>query len=79
MVERNKRISGAFVVMLTLVVLGSVGVGGVSSGVAGEDKNLEFKTERGSATIVPLEHATFVLQWNGNLVFFDHVGGAGKF
>lgn len=74
MAEKTKRIFGYFLSTFVVVVLTSTG-----SVRAGEGKDLEFKTARGLATITPLEHATFVMKWNGRVFFFDPVGGAAKF
>src|SRR5689334_18932636 len=36
-------------------------------------------TSDGEATIHAINHATFVLGWNGKTIYFDPVGGAARF
>ena len=38
-----------------------------------------ISTERGDIVITPIEHATFVIQWDGKSLFIDPVGGAKVF
>jgi len=39
----------------------------------------KIATSKGDAEIVPIEHATFVLKWDGKTVFVDPVGGGDRF
>ena len=38
-----------------------------------------LKTEKGDLTIAPIEHATFVMKWNGKTIFVDPTKGADAF
>ncbi|HZE97385.1 MAG TPA: MBL fold metallo-hydrolase [Planctomycetota bacterium] len=38
-----------------------------------------IKTDKGDLTIVPLQHATFVMKWAGKVIFVDPTGGAEPF
>jgi L-ascorbate metabolism protein UlaG (beta-lactamase superfamily) len=38
-----------------------------------------LKTDNGDLTISPIEHATFVLRWNGKTIFVDPTGGGERF
>ena len=44
--------------------------------VRGADK---IPTSKGDLTVHPLNHATFVLKWNGKVIYNDPVGGAARF
>jgi len=37
------------------------------------------KTDRGDLEILPIEHATFVMKWNGKIIYVDPVGGKDRF
>ena len=36
-------------------------------------------TSRGDLVIHPIDHATFVMEWNGKAIYVDPVGGEGRF
>ena len=38
-----------------------------------------LKTDKGDLTIVPIEHATFVMKWNGKTIFVDPTKGGDAF
>jgi L-ascorbate metabolism protein UlaG (beta-lactamase superfamily) len=46
---------------------------------AGGAGDSSIATDDGPVTIHPLEHATFVMQWSGNIVAVDPIGGAPRF
>ncbi len=39
----------------------------------------QFPTDKGALVVHPINHATFVMQWNGKTVYVDPVGGAKAF
>ncbi len=47
--------------------------------LGGPDDNRRLKTDRGPLKVTPFEHATFVIEWNGNVIYNDPVGGAERF
>jgi L-ascorbate metabolism protein UlaG (beta-lactamase superfamily) len=57
------------VACLSLVVVGR----------AGTDSDTTIATENGPLVIHPVEHATFVMQWNGKTIAVDPIGGAASF
>jgi L-ascorbate metabolism protein UlaG (beta-lactamase superfamily) len=38
-----------------------------------------IKTDKGDLTVIPIQHATFVLKWGGKTVFVDPTGGGDGF
>lgn len=46
---------------------------------AAERKVEKIEAENGPIEIEPVNHATFILRWNGKTIFVDPVGGAQKF
>jgi L-ascorbate metabolism protein UlaG (beta-lactamase superfamily) len=38
-----------------------------------------LKTDKGDLTIIPIQHATFVMKWNGKTIFVDPTGGGDAF
>lgn len=38
-----------------------------------------LKTEKGDLTVLPLQHATFVMKWGGKTIFVDPTGGGDAF
>src|SRR5215467_2441404 len=38
-----------------------------------------LKTDKGDLTIIPIEHATFVMKWNGKTIFVDPTKGGDAF
>jgi L-ascorbate metabolism protein UlaG (beta-lactamase superfamily) len=59
------------VVLLCSVALSSAGVRELSGD--------QIATNNGTLVIHPVNHATFVMQWNGKTVYVDPVGGAKTF
>jgi L-ascorbate metabolism protein UlaG (beta-lactamase superfamily) len=47
--------------------------------VAGSSSGNTISTANGPLTIHPVEHATFVMQWNGKTIVVDPIGGAAPF
>jgi L-ascorbate metabolism protein UlaG (beta-lactamase superfamily) len=47
--------------------------------VAGSSSDNLISTGDGPLTIHPVEHATFVMQWNGKTIVVDPIGGAAPF
>jgi len=47
--------------------------------VAGSSSDDTIATGQGPLTIYPVEHATFVMQWNGMTIAVDPIGGAAPF
>jgi L-ascorbate metabolism protein UlaG (beta-lactamase superfamily) len=39
----------------------------------------DIPTARGNATVIPIEHATVVLRWDGKTIYVDPVDGAARF
>jgi L-ascorbate metabolism protein UlaG (beta-lactamase superfamily) len=46
---------------------------------AGSDSNNTIETGEGPVVIHPVEHATFVMKWNGKTIAVDPVGGGNPF
>ncbi|MBV8880400.1 MAG: MBL fold metallo-hydrolase [Planctomycetaceae bacterium] len=38
-----------------------------------------LKTDKGDLTVIPVQHATFVMKWGGKTIFVDPTGGADAF
>jgi len=64
-------------VSVLVVTVLAVGVGSVSSAELPKQDTLD--TANGPLVIHPIEHATFVMEWNGQTVYVDPVGGAERF
>jgi len=47
--------------------------------IAGSPSENTIATGKGPVTIHPLEHATFVMEWNGKTIVVDPVGGSAPF
>ena len=47
--------------------------------IAGSSADGTIATGQGPLTIHPVEHATFVMQWNGTTIAVDPIGGAAPF
>ena len=45
--------------------------------IAGSSADGTIATGQGPLTIHPVEHATFVMQWNGTTIAVDPIGGGG--
>ncbi len=65
-----------FVSILVVAAL-VIGVGSASSAERATQDTLD--TANGPLVIHPIEHATFVMEWNGRTVYVDPVGGAERF
>lgn len=39
----------------------------------------EFETAKGPLAIIPIHHASLVFEWNGEAIYCDPVGGAGRY
>lgn len=51
----------------------------VQSTPAAEPASDKIPAQNGDITIEPINHATFIMSWNGKTIFVDPVGGAQKF
>jgi L-ascorbate metabolism protein UlaG (beta-lactamase superfamily) len=51
----------------------------ILSAQAAERQVEKIPAEKGGIEIEPINHATFILRWDGKTIFVDPVGGAGKF
>jgi L-ascorbate metabolism protein UlaG (beta-lactamase superfamily) len=67
--ESIRSIVTASVIWALTIAPGSAG----EEPMPGEDR---IPTERGDLVIRPVEHATFVMQWNSHSIYVDPVGGA---
>lgn len=65
-----------FVSILIVAAL-VIGVGSASSAERAKHDTLD--TANGPLVIHPIEHATFVMEWDGRTVYVDPVGGAERF
>ena len=59
---------------ITAVVLASSA--GVAAAQSGGDA---IATSRGDVVILPIDHATFLMGWDGQAIYVDPVGGGGRF
>ena len=62
------------IVLLTCVAM-SATCGAQETGLSGD----QVPTDNGDLVIHPVNHATFVMQWNGKTVYVDPVGGVKPF
>jgi L-ascorbate metabolism protein UlaG (beta-lactamase superfamily) len=62
-----------------VVILAAVCVFFAAVSVAGPRSDNSIATNKGPLVIHPVEHATFVMQWDGKTIAVDPVGGAAKF
>ena len=53
--------------------------GGLAGGAAAQITGDVIATSRGDLVIHPIDHATFVMGWNGKAIYVDPVGGADRF
>jgi hypothetical protein len=54
----------------------------ISATCVAEEKSLsgdQITTNNGPLVIHPVNHATFVMQWNGKTIYVDPVGGGKRF
>ncbi len=73
MVLRTLRHVTATAMILATAILASTGLS------AQELSGDRIPTERGDLVVHPLNHATFVLGWDGKTIYVDPVGGAERF
>jgi hypothetical protein len=52
------------------------GLAGVATAQIADDA---VATSRGELVIHPIDHATFVMGWNGKAIYVDPVGGGDRF
>jgi len=62
-----------------LVLLGSVVAVVAAAGAADTLDGDRLSTDHGDMIIHPVNHATFVMGWNGKTIYVDPVGGAKRF
>lgn len=65
--------------MKQFVILAVVCVFFAAVGIAGSLSDGTIATGQGPLTIHPVEHATFVMQWNGTTIAIDPIGDAARF
>jgi L-ascorbate metabolism protein UlaG (beta-lactamase superfamily) len=66
----------SIVALALLCAPAAVFAGAEENRMATEDR---IPTERGELVIRPVEHATFVMEWDGKTIYVDPVGGAEAF
>ncbi len=54
-------------------------VAATTAGLAADPQPNSVKTSAGPLVIHPIQHATFVMQWNGKTIYVDPVGGGKLF
>ncbi len=70
------KLSGGFAIA-AVFALGLLSAGAVQAkGMVGGDT---ISTNKGDLHIQPINHATFAMGWNGETIYVDPVGGAGRF
>ncbi|HIF12140.1 MAG TPA: MBL fold metallo-hydrolase [Dehalococcoidia bacterium] len=60
------------VIVVAMFVVSAVTTAAQSGGDA-------IPTSRGDVVILPLDHATFIMGWDGKTIYVDPVGGTGRF
>ncbi len=68
--------------LLSVVGFIVVCIAAVLSSARAAEKQLtgdRIPTEQGELVLHPVQHATFVMQWNGKVIYVDPVGGAAAF
>jgi L-ascorbate metabolism protein UlaG (beta-lactamase superfamily) len=70
---KNRRIMRSALVITATMLAGFAGVAAAQSG------NDAIATSRGDLVILPMDHATFIMGWDGKAIYVDPVGGAGRF
>lgn len=65
--------------MKQFIVFAVVGMFFATAVIAGSSSANTIATGKGPLTIHPVEHATFVMQWNGATIAVDPIGGAAPF
>ena len=61
------------------IVFALVMLGGLAGVAAAQITGDAIATSRGDLVIHPLDHATFVMGWNGKAIYVDPVGGGDRF
>ena len=61
------------------IVLAAAMLGGFAGVAAAQITGDVVATSRGDLVIHPIDHATFVMGWNGKAIYVDPVGGADRF
>ena len=61
------------------IVFAVVMLGGLAGVAAAQITGDAITTSRGDLVIHPLDHATFVMGWNGKAIYVDPVGGGDRF
>ena len=61
------------------VLVAALAVGGAAFSQAAELSGDRIPTDKGNLVVHPLNHATFVMGWDGKTVYVDPVGGASRF
>lgn len=68
------------IALKTLLSLGLAATTGVAgAGTSNLLSGDRISTDKGDLVIHPINHATFVMGWNGKTIYVDPVGGAGRF
>ncbi len=65
--------------MKQIILFAVTGVLLAAGAIAGSSADNTIPTGDGPLTIHPVEHATFVMQWNGKIIVVDPIGGAAPF
>jgi L-ascorbate metabolism protein UlaG (beta-lactamase superfamily) len=65
--------------MKHIVVLALMGASLAGAALAGSSSNTLITTGKGSLVIHPVEHATFVMKWDGKTIAVDPIGGVAQF
>ena len=65
--------------MRQIIVLAAACVFTAAVAIAGSSSDSTIATSQGPLTIHPVEHATFVMQWNGKTIAVDPIGGTAPF
>ncbi len=61
------------------IIFAAACVSFAAGAIAGSSSETTIATGQGPLTIHPVEHATFVMQWNGKTVAVDPIGGTAPF
>jgi len=69
-------LSGLVSISMTVLLLALPGTLRAAEGSLSGDK---VPTSNGDLIIHPIEHATFLMGWNGKIIYVDPVGGASRF
>jgi L-ascorbate metabolism protein UlaG (beta-lactamase superfamily) len=67
------------VVVKQFIICAAVGLFFGQVAMAGSASDNTIETNQGPLTIHPIEHATFVMEWNGKTIAVDPIGGAAPF